>query len=91
MHEDWNVGKVTNSNHSARRCLPEDFGNDEESKQIYDLWISDDYYFDIFCPDLTNNDISFFSEEGENIVDSMNFQIEKCNPNENKPGFCKTD
>ena len=40
---------------------------------------------------MTNNDISFFSEEGENIVDSMNFQIEKCNPNENKPGFCKTD
>lgn len=52
MHEDWNIGKVTYSNQSARRCEPEDFGSDKDSKHLYELWISDNYYFDIFCPDL---------------------------------------
>lgn len=91
MQEDWNTGKVTFSNHSARRCEPKDFGDDEQSKHLYDLWISDAYYFDIFCPDLFSKDLTFYSEEGENLVQSMIFQIEKCQPERNPPGFCKSD
>lgn len=56
---------------------------------LYDLWISDDYYFDIFCPDLEQNDISFFSQEGENLVKSMIFQVEKCRNESTSQITCK--
>ena len=58
---------------------------------MYKLWIAEDYYFDIFCPDLKNNDITFYSEEGENDVKSMVFQVEKCDPKQNEPDYCKSD
>ena len=57
MHEDRNIGKVTYSNQSARRCQPEDFGDDKDSKDLYELWISDDYSYDIFCPNLLENEL----------------------------------
>ena len=68
MTEDWNIDKITFNNHSGRRCKPIDFGTDAQSKQLYELWVHEDYYFDIFCPDLTTNDIKFYSQEGENFV-----------------------
>ena len=73
MEEDWNTGVVTYANHSIKRCEPEDFGNDDQSDQLYELWISDDYEFDIFCPDLEKNEIQLYSQEGENFVQSMIF------------------
>ena len=71
--------------------MPEDFGTDKDSKGLYELWISDDYYFDVFCPDLENNEFTLFSEEGENDVKSIIFNIDKCNQEKNPPGFCKSD
>ena len=62
-----------------------------DSENLYELWISDDYYFDIFCPDLENNEFTFYSEEGENDVRSVIFNIDKCKPENNPPGFCKSD
>ena len=61
MDEDWNeeVGIVITTNHTARRCKPADFGHDTQSKDIYDKWISDDFYFDIFCPDISQFDLKF--------------------------------
>ena len=41
--------------------------------------------------DLKNNDITFYSEEGENDVKSMVFQVEKCDPKQNEPDYCKSD
>ena len=73
MDENWNTGVVRYVNHTSRRCEPIDFGSDNQSKALYELWIHPDYYFDIFCPDLQSKDITFFSEEGENIVKSMIF------------------
>ena len=52
QNEDWNTGIVTVSNHSSKRCESKDFGSDEQSKKLYDLWVSEDYTYDIICPDL---------------------------------------
>ena len=91
MKEDWNKGTVSLSNHSVKRCEPSNFGTDAQSKKLYEYWITDQYYFDIFCPDLDKNDFTFYNQEGENLVESMMFEISKCKPQANQPGFCKSD
>lgn len=53
MKEDWNKKDIYFAvNRTIKRCQPEDFGEDQASQDYWHTWITDDYFFDLFCPDL---------------------------------------
>ena len=81
--EDWEKGDFQNKKVPSRRCLQEDLGAVEQNKQVYEMWITDDIKYDIFCPDLNAKDVVLFGVEGENQLKSLVIQVEKCNPQNN--------
>ena len=62
MEEDWNKEQIYfDSNFTVKRCEAQDFGDDEQSQAFYHTWVTDTYAFDLFCPDITNQDLSMFN------------------------------
>lgn len=53
MKEDWYTKQVFYENNlTIKRCEADDFGDDQLSHDFYGTWVTDDYAFDVFCPDL---------------------------------------
>ena len=91
MIEDWNEDQIYfESNHTMRRCEPADFGDDKQSQGFWHTWITDDYRFDLFCPDLEKQDLFVYNQKGAMKSKSIQFQITRCvDEPENQIDYCK--
>ena len=92
MKEDWYEKQVYfKSETGLKRCLPEDFGPDEDSQYYWHTWITDTYAFDLFCPDYGNQNLALKNKKGDMISKSIVFNIDKCIDTPENPGFCKSE
>ena len=79
MKEDWYTKDIYNEYDSGiKRCQRDDFGLDADSHDFWDTWITDDYQFDLFCPDYANQNLSIQNQKGAMESKSVIFNIEKC-------------
>ena len=63
---------------SVKNCEQSDFGNDTKAKKYYEMWVNDDYQYELFCPDLEEQDLQLYNEKGHMKVKSIIFRVEKC-------------
>lgn len=93
--EDWytkDPTQVYNEEMSnIKRCEPKDFGDDEDSRKLYNTWITDTYSFDLFCPDYEMNDFKLFNTKGAMMSKAIIFRVEKCKNPPFHPTFCESD
>ena len=62
MEEDWYTQDIYfETNLDSKRCMPEDFGDDKISQDFWHTWITDDYQFDLFCPDYDKNNLTIYN------------------------------
>ena len=93
MEEDWNTDQIYfESNHGVKRCEATDFGEDAQSQAYYHTWVTDTYQFDLFCPDLKNQDLKLYNQRGAMRTKSVVFRIETCQDDSDidGAGYCKS-
>lgn len=79
MEENWYKDQVYNKTKlRSKKCEPEDFGSEEISQKFWHTWINEDYKFDLFCPDLINDDMTLYNQKGAMKSKSVVFKIERC-------------
>lgn len=93
MEEDWysadNV--YTEINYGAKRCQPDDFGKDNQSHAFWHTWVTDDYAFDLFCPDYDLGNMTIYNQKGAMQSKSILFKIKYCQNDTKKDGeMCKS-
>ena len=93
MEEDWYTEDIYHETIlGSKRCLAEDFGTEKASQDYWHTWITDDYAFDLFCPDLKDNNLTIYNQKGAMISKSFMFKITRC---QEQPGaeekFCKDE
>ena len=98
VEEDWYQKEdhsiFKQSKHSVKQCDRQSFGSDEPgdiSDQIFSTWYNDDYKFNLFCPDFSQNDLYLYNEKGTMQSKSIMFKIELCQDEDHHEGFCKKD
>ena len=82
MEEDWyqEEDKIfKESKHTIKQCDRQSFGSDipgDISDQIFSTWYNENYKFNMFCPDLSQNDLYLYNEKGAMQSNSIMFRIE---------------
>ena len=88
MEEDWYkppTERFSFYNFGIKRCTEYEFGDDIYGEYFLSTWYTQAYKFDLFCPDLKQQDLRLYNQKGAMKSKSIGFRVERCVEDDSVP------